>query len=369
MKKNKKIAIVGAGNAGCVTALHYDFYGRDKFDITIYHSPEDYLIERVGQGTLLHPITLISQALNIDWYNNPIDATFKSGFLYEGWGQKKDKLFHPLTMNTISMHFVPQKLSKAVLESGLFEVVEKTIDDPEKEIDADYIFDCRGRKNRDRDNYEPLINPLNSVLLYASPEKDVDLYYTRCVTTPNGWTFIIPNIDSVSYGYLYNNTITPKEEATQDFLKRFDLPETDGELDFENYIAKNMFVGERTILNGNRCAFLEPLESTALDFYIKVCQVAWDHIVGGKEKSLCNKEIRLEMKKIQTFVLWHYKKGSKYKSPFWDYAQSLPFKTDIHFEETLERSKNVSFEIALRLMDDGYAQWDTRSFKIWNDNT
>ena len=49
-----------------------------------------------------------------------------------------------------------------------------------------------------------------------------------------GWTFLIPNVDSVSYGYLYNNTITSKEDATEDFL------EVVG-----NYIA----VGERTAID------------------------------------------------------------------------------------------------------------------------
>ena len=137
----------------------------------------------------------------------------------------------------MAIHYVPQKLSKVVLESGYFNVIEKTITDLEKEIDADVIFDCRGRHNRDKSNYDKLINPLNSVLLSKKYERDVDLIYTRCVATPNGWTFVIPNKDSVSYGYLYNNTITSKEDATEDFLDRFELPEIDDELTFEKYMA------------------------------------------------------------------------------------------------------------------------------------
>ena len=253
-----KIAIVGAGNAGCITALHYQKYLSEKlnnFEIEIYHNPIEYPIERVGQGSTLTPVELIQSTLKMNWYNNSIDATFKSGVLYEGWGKKNDKIFHPFFMWDMAMHFIPQKLSKAVLESGFFNVVEKTINDPEKEIDADVIFDCRGRHNRDKINYDTLINPLNSVLLYNKEGKDSDLIYTRTVATPNGWTFVIPNVDSVSYGYLYNNTITSKEDATEDFLDRFELPETDGELTFENYVAKNMFVGERTVLQGNRYGF------------------------------------------------------------------------------------------------------------------
>ena len=202
-----KIAIIGAGNAGCVTALHFYKYLSEEtdlsFEITIYHSPNEHPIERVGQGTLLGVAALISSTLGIDWYNNPIDATFKTAFMYEGWGKKQDKIFAPFSdMSEMAMHFVPQKLSNVVLESKLFTVEEKIIIDPEKEIDADWIFDCRGRNNRDKDNYESLINPLNSVLLCNKDGKEFDLSHTRCATTPNGWTFIIPNKDSVSYGYL-----------------------------------------------------------------------------------------------------------------------------------------------------------------------
>ena len=108
-----KIAIVGAGNAGCVTALHYHKYLEIDNEIVIYHNPDEHPIERVGQGTLFSITDLISSTLGINWYDNPIDATFKTGILYEGWGKKKDILFHHFPLPDMSIHFVPQKLSKA----------------------------------------------------------------------------------------------------------------------------------------------------------------------------------------------------------------------------------------------------------------
>ena len=58
-----KIAIIGAGNAGCVTGLHFYKYLSEEtdlsFEITIYHSPNEHPIERVGQGTLLGVAALI----------------------------------------------------------------------------------------------------------------------------------------------------------------------------------------------------------------------------------------------------------------------------------------------------------------------
>ena len=354
----KKIAIVGAGNAGCITALHYSRYlDPSGVDIVIYHDPT-IPIERVGQGTVVSPTELIANVLDIDWHNNPIDATFKSGVLYEGWGKKKEKIFHNFPMDSMAMHYVPQKLSNAVLESGKFKVIEKQIDDLEQEIDADVIFDCRGGKDRNEDNYETLINPLNSVLLYNRPGTDSTLLYTRSVATPNGWTFIIPNKGSISYGYLYNNTITSSKEARSDFLERFELPEVDGELHFSNYVAKNMFVGERTAINGNRYSFLEPLEATALDTYELVARYAWSHFVDDVKKEICNTEMKAVMNEVQNFILWHYQAGSQYDSPFWKYAKSLPFNPGYRFRRMMRDN-----------VDEKYGNWSPRSFKIWRMNT
>ena len=369
----KKIAIIGAGNAGCISALHFYYYSHDKYEIEIYHSPGEHPIERVGQGTVVLPAGLISSVFGSSWYNNTIGATFKTGILYEGWGKSKDELFHPFPMTNMSMHYVPQKLSNAVLESGLFKVKQQTINDPEKEIDSDWIIDCRGRHNRDKDNYEPLINPLNSCLLYRKEGRDSDLIYTRTVATPNGWTFVVPNIDSVSYGYLYNNTITSKEDATEDFLERFELPEIDGDLTFDNYIAKNICVGERTFLNGNRCGFLEPMEATATGFYQNVCQAIYCNTIDAIPRQSVNTYVREEMFRLEKFILWHYQFGSKYDTPFWKYAKSLPFNPDDKFNYMLEKSKGMTnLEIDKQYdpkVSELYGQWSYLSFKKWYELT
>ena len=355
----KRIAVVGAGNAGCITALHYARWGAPDFvDITIYHDPEAS-IERVGQGTVLPPTELIGEGLGLNWDHNPIDATIKTGFMYEGWGKKKEKIFHDFKLHQVACHYVPKKLSDAVLKSGKFKVVEKKIDNPEKEIDATLIFDCRGSGDRNPDDYTYLVNPLNSVLLYNKPGPDPSLLYTRSVATPNGWTFIIPNKDSLSYGYLYNNTITSKEDAMSDFLERFELPEIDGELFFYNYVAKNIFVGERTVLNGNKCFFLDPLEATATDFYHSVCKYAWDYL-RDKDKNALNLGLQKVAREVQTFILWHYQFGSKYDTPFWKYAKSLPFNPGREFGKMMKLPKD-STQL--------YGNWTPRIFDIWRRNT
>jgi len=372
--RKKKIAIIGAGNAACSTALYY-YRAKDFFEpISIYY---DSLIpiEKVGQGSTIPYASLLYEVFGFDFYdNNPIKATRKDGILYENWGNKKDKIFHPFPISHQALHCTPNLLSKFLLESGLFKIVDKNIINPEEEIDADYIFDCRGKNNRDPELYDKLINPLNHVILARKNGFDIGLTYTRCVATPHGWTFAIPNHDSVSYGYLFNDTITTIEEAKQNFIELFDVVPND-DFGFKNYIAKNCFSGERTILNGNKLAFLEPLEATSIGFYLMVADNSWSYIMNVIDRETCNKNIRNHMKEIETFILWHYQKGSKYKTPFWEYAKSLLFDPDEKFKNTIDyvASKNYfecrNYPIDTILGSGEYGQWDYPSFKIWYENT
>lgn len=365
MNRKKKIAIVGAGNAACATALCLYKEARDLIDkITIYYDPS-IPIEIVGQGAVLDFPYYIFKVLGINWHSseNLIKSTYKSGILYENWGKKTEKIFNPLPLDSTAIHFVPHLLSKTVLESGLFDVVEKNIIDPEKEIDADYIFDCRGKNNRNPELYEKLINPLNHVILARNPEPDLKLNYTRSVATPNGWTFVIPNQDSVSYGYLFNDKITNLKDAYCNFAEMFNVvPHID--FPFENYIAKRCFHGERTILNGNRLCFLEPLEATSVSYYLWVVEQSLPFIFKNQDKELTNKKIKDEMYKVQNFILWHYQYGSKFDTPFWKYAKSLPFNPDSKFEYVVNYVKNNDL-FSCRNNDIEYSQWNSYSFKTW----
>ena len=373
----KKISIVGAGNAACITALLLHLEGQVKRDniseIEICYDP-DVSIEQVGQGTLPTITKLISQVLDLTYYKeeNKTKSTIKGGILYENWGKKTPKNFHSFLMSSPATHYVPHLLSKVVLESGLFKVIEKNIGDPEEEIDSDFIFDCRGRKDRDKKLYKKIINPLNSVLLYNKKGRDVDLLYTRCVATSHGWTFVVPNLDSVSYGYLYNNTITSNKDAREDFLDRFDLPEIDNELTFDNYVAKSMFTGERTILNGNRFCFIEPLEATSTCFYHLVSIVAWNYMFSeglGSSKKESDHFIQREVEKMQNFIMWHYHKGSKYNTPFWKYAKKLSKGTwdrDNELQSAINFSR-LGTRSQFHNITDSYSQWHVNSIKNWDE--
>jgi len=337
-----KIVIVGAGNAGCLTALHFAWHTRkdESIEIELVHNP-NIITEKVGQATVQEPPKLLWSALGFDWYNNPIHATFKTGILYEGWGKKNEKWFHPFAADQLAMHYCPKEMQDYVLNSGLFKVTESDVDDISN-IDADYIFDCRG-KPKNYDDYHLLDHPINTCIL-AKPNWDTEkVSWSRHVATPDGWTFVIPTVkespsNPYCVGYSYNDSITTKEDAEKNLLEMFDV-EITKHVSFKNYIAKNPVIDDRIILNGNKFFFFEPLESTSVQSYLVWARKAFDEIVDKKATwESATRDMMEYLHETRNFILWHYHFGSKYNTPFWDYAKTIQF-DDMKFGGILQYIK------------------------------
>ena len=97
-----------------------------------------------------------------------------------------------------------------------------------------------------------------------------------------------------------------------------------------------------------------------------------DAILTKKDScSNASKEVRRYIEQVKNFVLWHYQGGSKYDTPFWDYAKSLTFK-DEAFDAMLYESRTYDkYGIMPKsyggYTTDGneYGQWSPYSFKVW----
>ena len=360
-----KVSVVGGGNAGVLTTLYLFSYLKNV-ELELIYNPE-IPSEPVGQGTLLTPPGLLWSSLGLNWYNNPIHATFKSGILYEGWGKLNDEVFHDFPANNMAMHYCPSLMQKYVLESGIFKVTEDDVDP--KDIDADYVFDCRG-KPKDYSNYNIVEHPTNACII-GKPNWDLSKqYWSQHVATSNGWTFIIPSFKDFSgtVGYCYNTNVTSKEEAEKNMLEMFDV-DIKNHINYKNYVVKDPVIDERIFLNGNRLCFLEPLESTAVQTYVDVVKYFTDG-VRNKFKKYSDNVINY-VRKTQNFILWHYQFGSKYNTPFWEYAKSLTFKDD-EFDNMLNFSKNMTRQEFTSIVNNlggkyTYSQWQPYAFKLWYD--
>ncbi len=354
-----KVSVVGGGNAGVFTALFLDH--AVGTEVELIYNPE-IPPERVGQAALLSPPRLLFEATGFNWYDNQIHATFKSGILYEGFGKVNDKVIHPFPACNMAMHYCPWEMQKHVLDCAQFKVIEGEVDP--KDIDADYVFDCRGKPD-DYSTYDQLINPTNACIL-AKPTWDTShVSWSRHVTTPDGWTFIIPtHKQSPSHdycvGYCYNSSITSREDAEKNMLEMFDV-EVTKHVNYNNYVSKDVVIDGRIILNGNRLFFLEPLESSSTQTYIEVAR-QFAMLIGGEVEKL-NHQIPNYIRHLQNFVLWHYQFGSKYDTPFWDYAKKLKF-FDSEFDCILRDVKKCSWKEIHRKL---YKTTSTPSYGQWGD--
>ena len=378
----KKIVIIGGGSAGVWTALHYGYTRNHKnIEVELIHDPE---IDSFPVGQALFPgqSKLLYDACDINWYHNEVRATPKLGILYENWSKGTPNLFHEFPFGEIAMQADPKYLQKYILNSGLFAVKERNVTDLDT-VDADVIFDCRGNTDKDDIEYESLYCPVNSVLLAISTMHDNAQNWTRTVATPDGWTFVIPNTtDTTSYGYLYNKDITPLETAKTNFSelfgKEFPNEMKTFNLSFESYMAKEPLRidsnGRKIILNGNRLAFLEPMEATAIGFYLNVAKVTFDWIINGHKDEFRMNDITSQINKIihelHTFISWHYVRGSVYDTPFWREAQvettAMFEKPNKDFQDVVNFVKSIDY-IDCRAWTQEYGQWKADSIKQWYD--
>ena len=362
-----KIVVLGAGNAGSMTALLYAFYSKkhEHIEIELIHDP-NVQSETVGQATLTEHPTLLWMGTGFNWYENKIHATFKSGILYEGWGKINEKIFHPFPSGSMAMHYCPWEMQKSVLESGYFKVTESDVVNTD-DIDADFIIDCRG-KPRDFEGYDLLNNPTNSTIL-GSPNWDMsEQHWSRHVATPDGWTFVIPtHPDSPSHkfcvGYCYNDRFTSQEDAEKNMKNIFDV-KINKHLKYKNYVAKKP-IDDRIVLSGNKLFFLEPMESSSTHAYLEWAKMVWEYIFNGVENP--SDRMIQYIHQLESFILYHYQFGSKYNSKFWDYASKLTFDDsllDRYIDIVKTHDEHDLFPV---FSDIDYGQWHIYSIKNWYD--
>lgn len=363
-----KITILGRGNAGCISALHFYHYGKllnKKIEVELIHDSKINPVP-VGQATTLDLPRFLWESTD---YKNLMNFNFteKKGIMYENWNKKNKKWFHEFPLGQHAIHFDPKTFQDYVVNNLKINFIEKdenVID--YKKIDSNYIIDCRGAPDT-MDKYDSLINPLNCALLSSLP-KDDSLLWTRTIATPDGWCFCIPLKDRISVGYIFNKNITSEENAKNNFIKLLKIKKINKVFNFNQYIVKNAIIDNRVFLNGNKLFFLEPLEATAMNAYQTWCRYIWD-VVVDKTSTFENSEKRIKeyIFKIQNFILWHYGSGSIYKTKFWSHAKKLYQKNkEDNFESIIRQTNNYTMDYLKNNVSlFPYAQWSGWNIKNW----
>jgi hypothetical protein len=334
----KKIAVVGIGTAGITTLCHYLAFTTNNCEIHSIYDPSIPILG-IGESTQVTiPESLFDGArFSLMRDAKELDATIKHGVKYVDW--RKHDMFSHILPPSHAMHFNNFKLKEfcfkrfkeiwkdkfIINECKVLDLINedscaKIITDSEV-LTYDYIIDCRGYPE-DYSDYEIVDSiPVNHCLVHMIPEAG-NWNWTYHVAHRNGWMFGIPLTTRQGWGYLYNDTLTEKEDAIDDISSRFKVKKEDlnlREFSFKNYFAKK-FIDHRIIKNGNRALFFEPLEAMSGLFYDNVNKLAFDYMFFNKPEQVANEQITNRAEIILDFIAFVYHGGSTFNSIFWETA-------------------------------------------------
>ena len=300
--KNKKIAILGRGTAGAVSAAM--LYKRDGYDVDwIYDS--NIKTQAVGEGSILNLPKILYKNLGFTFEDlESVDGTFKIGLKKDGWGKTGKTFFHYFSPGEYGYHFNALKLQDFISNrvSDAINLCDRNIKSYD-DIDADHIIDCGGRRTIDDTYITSEYMPINSAYVTQCYWDSPKFNYTLAIARPYGWVFGVPLNNRCSIGYMYNNTINSLDEVKEDVKNIFDeynlIPsEHTNSITFPNYYKKQNYTS-RVSYNGNASFFLEPLEATSISFMADItARSMW---ITNKSLSvdMANKFYSIRIKEIE----------------------------------------------------------------------
>lgn len=320
----KKYAVIGRGTVGCMSALQMKL---NFPDATVeWHYDPSIKPQAVGEGTTLTLPLLLNNTLGFGPRDfHLVDGYVKTGIFKRGWSPTEEEFIHEFPSPLVALHFNANKMQDYVYGrlKDHVDLFEHNVT-PDN-IDADYIIDCSGRpKDYSQHSPSPYI-PVNSVHVNQCYWDAPKFSHTLTIARPYGWVFGIPLQNRCSVGYLYNNEINTLEEVKEDIkaiFSDFDLipSEDTNSFSFKNY-SKNRNFTDRVASNGNASFFLEPLEAMSFGMANNVIDNAMNCIQGAYSTEQANMEYVTLIRNVERIIMLHYFAGSKYNTPFWDYAQ------------------------------------------------
>ena len=336
---NKKIGVIGVGTAGLLSLNHFCSYLDNDWKVVSIYDPN---INIVGVGESTTPRVPFNLFLGNDFSfahdAEKIDATIKHYVKYVNW--REHDVHSLIDTSSYGIHFNNFKLKEFVFSrlkekwNDKFMVNTGTVKDlynqnekvvvaiDDKLYEYDYVIDCRGYPEDYKDYNISEYLPLNHCLVNTI-DRPGDWDFTYHQATKNGWMFGIPLSSRQSWGYLYNDTVSSREECEEDICEIFNTTKESlslKEFTFKPYYAKKILDG-RILKNGNRFLFFEPLEALSTYYYDEANREFYNYICGTTSEDKVNETFDVYCKYLETFICYIYHGGSIYDTKFWRFAK------------------------------------------------
>ena len=289
MYKVNDIIIVGGGSAAWLTAAFLSHNSKCK--ITIVDKEKESSLG-VGEATVANFKPFMDNCgFRFEEWFKVIDATYKTGILFPGWGKNKRAVWHPFQLNPmgqlgerdpsypIGFHidchklvkFIQSKLHLKVIKSEVIKLDKKgLLLKNQQQLQTDLFVDCTGFKSILQKT--PVIS-LNDRLIcdtaIAGHVQYDDIWrektpYVISEAVECGWIWKIPLQSRIGTGIVFNKTITPIQEAKQIFLDHWKQRVGPTKvIDWTPHYKKEAWK-DNVVRIGLSAGFIEPLESTGL---------------------------------------------------------------------------------------------------------
>ncbi len=335
----KRIAVVGVGSAGLLNVMHLCVWLDNSWEIVSVHDPKKKILG-IGESTNGGFVHALEQATRFsiahDEDMTALDATLKYGSRFVDW--RRHQWINPLLNGNVAVHFNSRCLKNftydrlkrywpgqfRTLEGDVREIVDRgdrvsvTIDGHEH--DFDYLIDCRGTPSSFDDYVVSDCTLLDRCLVHRVAPYDYEPY-TDHIATAHGWMFGVPLRGWKTYGYLYSQQFTSRQEAVSDMkniLKVDDLEAADYEQEYEltSYYAKQLVAG-RVCKNGNRALFFEPLVANSIFLYLRANRLIFDYLTQALSAEEVNSRFVTSVREMEDVISYYYQGGSMHASEFW----------------------------------------------------
>ncbi|MCA9796218.1 MAG: tryptophan 7-halogenase [Candidatus Eremiobacteraeota bacterium] len=325
-----------------MTLTHFCTWLSNDWDVVSIHNPAKKIIG-IGESTNGGFVGVLERGLHFSLANDleKLDATLKFGSKFSKW--RGQGWVNPLLDGNIAIHFNNFRLKDLCYERlpeiwpEKFKIMEGdvkslmshsngvTVNIDGTDHEFDYIVDCMGFP-MDYSGYTISdCSPVNRCLIHSVTDFDYEPY-TDHIATEHGWMFGVPLKSRKTYGYMYNDKITPKEEASASMRKLLEAEvlETkeaeEKEYKFKCYYSNHMISG-RIARNGNKALFFEPLVANSIFLYIFAARLFYDFIVNNVPADECNRQFVQAVNEMEDVITYYYQGGSTFDSEFWQTAQ------------------------------------------------
>lgn len=378
----KKIAIIGKGTAGALTASHFAYWAPN---LTIdWYFDENIKTQAVGEGTTLQVPKNLQTIFDFHYTDlKNLNGHYKYGIRKQNWGKTNHDFFHTFDPPYMAMHIDAHKLQDYIVSKlskfPNVNIIPKNIKSHD-EIDTDYIIDCSGKPKNFDDFHIAEHIPVNSVYVTQCYWEKPLFDYSAAVARKHGWVFCLPLQNRCSVGYLYNNTVNNLDDIKTDVKEVFEaynlIPsENTSAFSFKNYFRKINYT-ERVTFNGNASFFLEPMEAQSFVAVDRINRFLFDYLIHQKiSLTEANKIFLLILSQMELMIAIHYTKKSKFNTKFWNFAYQKTntvfdkLKLSHEFNQILYRIKKfkpsdnlTNFDILDSNKFTAFGSWETKSW-------